>query len=310
MRSATREALASTRAVLSDLGPSAGLAAGAEILASGRAIAGAPQLLGLLSDPTADPAGKKVLIDRVFAGQSDATRAVLTAVAGSRWSSQQDLLAGIEDAGIRAVAATAGPDSSIESELFAFETAVRSDAALELALGTKLGSPEQKGALVERLLGAKASEQTITIVSALVQQPRGRRIGEIVRDASRIVAEQAGKLVATVVTATPLTPAQSARVTRGLSERYGKDISINQVVDPTVVGGVRVQIGGDVIDGTVSTRLSELPAPARRLGVRSKPLLPKSTTGTAESGSVTLSEPKGPGKPQGKSHGRHHHQPR
>ena len=95
-------------------------------------------------------------------------------------------------------------------------------------------------------------------MSALVQQPRGRRIGEIVRDASRIVAEQAGKLVATVVTATPLTPAQSARVTRGLSERYGKDISINQVVDPTVVGGVRVQIGGDVIDGTVSTRLSEL----------------------------------------------------
>ncbi len=155
MRSATREALASTRAVLSDLGSSADLAAGAEILASGRAIAGAPQLLGLLSDPTADPAGKKVLIDRVFAGQSNATRAVLTAVAGSRWSSQQDLLAGIEDAGIRAVAATAGPGSPIESELFAFETAVRSDAGLELALGTKLGSPAQKGALVERLLGAE-----------------------------------------------------------------------------------------------------------------------------------------------------------
>jgi F-type H+-transporting ATPase subunit delta len=179
-------------------------------------------------------------------------------VAGSRWSSQQDLLAGIEDAGIRAVAATAGPGSPIESELFAFETAVRSDAGLELALGTKLGSPAQKGALVERLLGPKASQQTVTIVSALVQQPRGRRIGELVRDASRIVAEQDGKLVATVVTATALTTAQSARVARGLAERYGKDISINQVVDPTVVGGVRVQIGGDVIDGTVSTRLSEL----------------------------------------------------
>ncbi len=258
MRSATREALASTRAVLADLGGSADLATGAEILASGRAIAGAPQLLGLLSDPTADPAGKKVLIDRVFAGQSDATRAVLTAVAGSRWSSQEDLLAGIEDAGIRAVAATAGTGTSIESELFAFETAVRSDADLELALGTKLGSPAEKGALVERLLGSKASQQTVTILSALVQQPRGRRIGELVRDASRIVADQADKLVATVITATPLDAGQAARVARGLGERYGKDISINQVVDPSVVGGVRVQIGGDVIDGTVSTRLAEL----------------------------------------------------
>ncbi|WFR66318.1 F0F1 ATP synthase subunit delta [Curtobacterium flaccumfaciens] len=258
MRSATREALASTRAVLADLGSSADLAAGAEILASGRAIAGAPQLLGLLSDPTADPAGKKTVIDRVFAGQSDATRAVLTAVAGTRWSSQEDLLAGIEDAGIRAVAATAGSDVSIEAELFAFETAVRSDADLELALGTKLGSPAEKGALVERLLGSKASVQTVTILSALVQQPRGRRIGELVRDASRIVADQAGKLVATVITAEPLTDGQSARVARGLAAKYGKDISINHVVDPSVVGGVRVQIGGDVIDGTVSTRLSEL----------------------------------------------------
>jgi F-type H+-transporting ATPase subunit delta len=258
MRSATREALASTRAVLSDLGPSAGLAAGAEILASGRAIAGAPQLLGLLSDPTADAAGKKVLIDRVFAGQSDATRAVLTAVAGSRWSSQQDLLAGIEDAGIRAVAATAGPDSSIESELFAFETAVRSDAGLELALGTKLGSPQQKAALVERLIGSKSSPQTVTILSALVQQPRGRRIGELVRDASRIVADQADKVVATVITAVPLSDGQAARVARGLSERYGRDIIVNHVVDPQVVGGVRVQVGGDVIDGTVSTRLADL----------------------------------------------------
>jgi F-type H+-transporting ATPase subunit delta len=258
MRSATREALASTRAVLADLGGSADLAAGAEILAAGRAIAGAPQLLGLLADPTADPAGKKVVIDRVFAGQSDAARAVLTAVAGSRWSSQQDLLAGIEDAGIRAVAATADPSTSIEAELFSFETAVRSDADLELAIGTKLGSAAQKASLVERLLGGKASAQTITVLSHLVQQPRGRRIGELVRDASRIVAEQAGKLVATVISASPLTEAQSARVARGLGERYGHAVSVNHVVDPAVVGGIRIQIGGDVIDGTVSSRLSEL----------------------------------------------------
>lgn len=131
MRSATREAMTSTRAVLAELGGAVDLGVGAEIFASGRAIARASQLLNLLADPTADTAGKKVLIDRVFAGQSDATRAVLTAVAGSRWSSQGDLLAGIEDAAVRAVAATADQSTSIEAELFAFETAVRSDAGLE-----------------------------------------------------------------------------------------------------------------------------------------------------------------------------------
>lgn len=258
MRSATRSALSSSRAVLADLGGSVDLAVGVEILAAGRAIAGSPQLLTLLADPTADAVGKKAVVDRVFGGQSEVTRAVLTAVAGSRWSSQQDLLAGIEDAGIRAVAATASSETSIEAELFAFETAVRSDASLELALGTKLGSPAQKGALVERLVGSKVSQQTVAILEHLVQQPRGRRIGEIVRDASRIVADQAGKVVATVITAAPLSDGQAARVARGIAERYGKDVSVNQVVDPAVVGGMRVQVGGDVIDGTVSTRLSEL----------------------------------------------------
>ncbi|PYY38411.1 MULTISPECIES: F0F1 ATP synthase subunit delta [unclassified Curtobacterium] len=258
MRSATREAMTSTRAVLADLGSAVDLGVGAQIFASGRAIARAPQLLNLLADPTADTAGKKVLIDRVFAGQSDATRAVLAAVAGSRWSSQGDLLAGIEDAAVRAVAATADQSTSIEAELFAFETAVRSDAGLELALGTKLGSADQKGSLAERLLAGKVSQQTITIVSNLVQQPRGRRIGEIVRDASRIVADQADKLVATVITATPLSDDQAARVARGIAQRYGRDITVNRVVDPSVIGGVRVQVGGDVIDGTVATRLADL----------------------------------------------------
>jgi F-type H+-transporting ATPase subunit delta len=258
MRSATREALATTRAVLTDLGAGVDLGVGQEILAAGRAIAGSSQLLGLFADPTADANGKKAIVDRVFAGQADATRAVLTAVVGSRWSSSEDLLAGIEDAGIRAVAATADQDVAIESELFAFERAVRSDADLELALGTKLGSPSEKAALVERLLAGKASAQTVTIVAHLVQQPRGRRIGELVRDASGIVADQAGQLVATVTTAAPLDEAQSARIARGLSTKYGRDVNVNHVVDPSIVGGVRVQLGGDVIDGTVGSRLADL----------------------------------------------------
>jgi F-type H+-transporting ATPase subunit delta len=244
--------------VLADLGGSADLATGVEILNTGRVIGTSRQLLTVIADPTADVLGKKAIVEQVFAGQSTQTRAVLTAVVGSRWSTQSDLLGGIEDAGIRVVAASAPSDVSIEAELFSFETAVRSDAGLELALGTKLGSPAEKAALVDRLLGGKASAQTIAILQHLVQQPRGRRIGELVRDASRIVADQADKLVATVITAEPLSDAQAARVARGIATRYGRDISVNQVVDPTVIGGVRVQVGGDVIDGTVSSRLSDL----------------------------------------------------
>ncbi|PZE28862.1 F0F1 ATP synthase subunit delta [Curtobacterium sp. MCBD17_028] len=258
MRSATRTALEAVRETLAELGDAADLSAGVEILSAGRTIAGAPQLLGVFGDATADADGKRALVQRVFASRSDAVRAVLSAVVAERWSSHLDLLAGIEDAGIRALARSAGPETSIERELFTFETAVRSDADLELALGTKLGSPEQKAALVERLLDGKASAQTIAILSALVQQPRGRRIGEIVRAASEIVAAEADQVVAVVISAAPLEHEQRDRLGRTLANRYGRTINLNEVVDPTVVGGIRVQVGGDVIDGTVNTRLQQL----------------------------------------------------
>jgi F-type H+-transporting ATPase subunit delta len=134
---------------------------------------------------------------------------------------------------------------------------VTSDAELELALRSKLAAPETKAALVERLLVGKASEQTVSIARQLVLQPRGRSIREGLRDAARIVAAQDGQRIATVVSAAPLPVAQAERLRAGLAAKYG-DLKLNQVVDPAILGGLRVQIGDDVIDGSVSSRLSEL----------------------------------------------------
>jgi F-type H+-transporting ATPase subunit delta len=43
-----------------------------------------------------------------------------------------------------------------------------------------------------------------------------------------------------------------------LARKYGRDVSLNTVVDPSVVGGIRIQIGDDVIDASVSSRLADL----------------------------------------------------
>jgi F-type H+-transporting ATPase subunit delta len=146
----------------------------------------------------------------------------------------------------------------IANELFAFDAAVRSDSSLELAIGTKLSDPEAKAGLVQRLLAGRASEQTTTIVSHLVRQPRGRRIGELLRTAAEIVSDQSDQLVATVTTARVLDDVHAARLEQGLSRQFGRSLRINQVVDPAVIGGLRVQVGDEVIDGTVATKLSAL----------------------------------------------------
>jgi F-type H+-transporting ATPase subunit delta len=73
-----------------------------------------------------------------------------------------------------------------------------------------------------------------------------------------IVADQRGSIVATVRTATPLSAAQSERLSAVLTQRYGKKVGLNPVIDPSVVGGLRVQIADDVIDASVAARLTEL----------------------------------------------------
>lgn len=258
MGSATSQALAGARAALAGLGGKDGLATGAQLFEAVRVIGDSAQLRGALADSAADPAAKAALVAKVFGSLGAPAKKLLASITASRWSTPDDLLAGIEEIGIRAVAGSVKDGVSIVDELFAFRTAVGSDAELELAVGSKLGSPQAKAALVHSLLSKKASEQTVTIVEQLVRQPRGRRIGQLLSGAASIVADEAGFAVATVITAAPLTAAQLDRLRAGLAKSYGRDLKLNVRLDPSIIGGVRVQVGDDVIDGSVATRLTDL----------------------------------------------------
>ncbi|WP_353827421.1 F0F1 ATP synthase subunit delta [Agromyces sp. SYSU T0242] len=257
MGSATREALAGTRAELAALGR-AELPVAGDLLAATRVIAVTPQLRTALTDNEADAAQKAELVERVFGGRiAPAAAKLLVSAAAQRWSSQADFLDGVEELGFR-VAAEAAGDAEVDGELYAFQRTVASDAELELALGSKLGSVEAKVALVDRLLAPVASPATTLIVRHLVQSPRGRRTGEMLRGAAAIVADQRGFDVATVTSAVALSDDQITRLERTLGARAGRRVRFDAIVDPDVLGGVRVQIGDDVIDGSVASRLSDL----------------------------------------------------
>ncbi len=257
MGSATREALSAATATLVAQG-AMDLAAGEQLLEAALVVDGSTALRAALADDTAPLASRTSIVKTVFAAYHPATKAVLESLASGRWSSEDDFVAGIERLGIRAVASTAPKTVSIDDELFAFSTAVASNAELELALGSRLGSPAGKVALVTRLLSPQASKQTVAIVRALLAQPRGRRIAELIRYAAGIVAEASGHTIATITVASPLAPAQKDRLARSLSSRYGTTVRVNELVDPAVLGGMRVQIGDDVIDGSIATRLNDL----------------------------------------------------
>lgn len=256
MGSASRVALAAAETALA-AETTLTRASGEQLLSAGRDIAGSPQLRSLLVDPSVEPEQKAKLVGTIFGQLDPAATRLLTGLVTSRWSDSDELIDGIEQIGIRAIAA-ASPDATIESDLFAFARAVTSDNELELAVGSALSDPAQKAALVDRLLAGKAHDATVAIVRHLVQSPRGRRIGELIQSAAETVADASGGIVATVTAAAPLSAAQLAQLRQTLTAQYGREPRFALRVDPSVIGGLRVQIGGDVIDGTVASRLADL----------------------------------------------------
>lgn len=257
MGSATTQALAATTTAL---GAASGvdLDVARELFAAARAVGDSSQLSGALADSAAPVAARRKVVADVFGrAVKPTTASLLTTAVEQRWSSADDLVDAIEELAIRA-AAVATPTADLDEELFRFSRTIADNPELELALGSRVGDTAAKRALVETLLSGRANDATTLIASELVQQPRERRIRQLLSRATRIVADQRGRKVATVYSASPISDAQGTRLAAALSQRYGAAVSLNTVVDPTVIGGLRVQIADDVIDASVSSRLADV----------------------------------------------------
>jgi F-type H+-transporting ATPase subunit delta len=57
--------------------------------------------------------------------------------------------------------------------------------------------------------------------------------------------------------ASPLEQAQLDRLEKVLAKTYGQELNLNVEIDPSVLGGVKVQVSGEIIDGSVATRLNQ-----------------------------------------------------
>ena len=61
-----------------------------------------------------------------------------------------------------------------------------------------------------------------------------------------------------MTSAVPLSDEDAARLTENLTSRYGRGVSLKITVDPRIIGGLSVQVGSDLYDGTVLRRLNEV----------------------------------------------------
>lgn len=212
-----------------------------------------------VADPSREGTEKAELVERLFAGKVSAeTLVVLKGVAGQRWSTERDLSDTLESYGIETIissAEAADRADQVEDELFHFERIVAADEPLRAALGDQTAPAERRVALVESLLAGKAAQETVALARQAVRAPRGRRFDRSIVGFLATASARREQQTATVTSAVPLTEGDRARLVDGLSAIYGGKVHVNAVVDPRVMGGVKVEIGDELIDGTVIRKL-------------------------------------------------------
>ncbi len=229
----------------------------ADLFAASRALAGQTALTSALTDQAAPVEARVALANRVFESVDPGAREVLVAAASQRWSEPADLLKSIFGLGIRA-AAQSGDSTKLASELLGVSRVVAENPELELALSGRSGTAVAKSALAEKVFADSLSDGANLILQSIVGQPGRARTRSGLATAVSIVSGAGGQKVATVHTAAPLTPAQREQLQEALSAKYDGQIALSEVVDASLIGGVRVQVGDDVIDGTVQARLADL----------------------------------------------------
>jgi F-type H+-transporting ATPase subunit delta len=219
-----------------------------------------PPLRRAMSEPAVPNAAKESLVRNVLQRHvSDATTQVVVAAVVQRWSHSQDLGDALERAGAVAhliKAEQQGIFDEVEDELFRFGRIVEGYRRLRDALSDRSTPPEAKRQLLESLARGKVSGPTERL---LAQAVVGRRRPFLLKilDFQELAATRGSRLLATARVAQTLSTEQYNRLHSGLEAQFDRAVLLNVIVDPGVLGGVRVTIGNDVMDSTIATRLAE-----------------------------------------------------
>jgi F-type H+-transporting ATPase subunit delta len=263
MRGASRASYAALRDQLPVLAPRKAQAEqiGEELFAVLRLLDGEHGLRRMLSDATKPSAEKAAVAGSLLHGRVSAgTEDLVVQAVSDRWAAPGDLVDALERLAIEAMALAAQYGralDNLEDDLFRFGRLVSGQPALRSAL---IGptTATAKASLLADLLGGKVSDVSQKLITQVLTYPRGRTPQAALELCASIAADRREQLIAVVRVATELTAAQRERLAATLTATYGKRIHLNVVHDPTVVGGMSVQIGDELVDGTAASRLAEV----------------------------------------------------
>ncbi|MGY4712737.1 F0F1 ATP synthase subunit B/delta [Mycolicibacterium sp. CBM1] len=266
LRSASREAQAAVvekfDALSSGLSTDGLSTLSEDLVAVAGLLIGEPILARHLAESSGETDAKKHLLHRLLDGKVGANTVDLLETAVSvRWSHTQDLVDVIEHVARLALLVRAERENQadeVEEQLFRFTRILDEQPQLSTLLADYSTPTDGRVALLRKLLsdGSGANATATALLVQMIRLVRGERADQAALALARLAVARRGEIVAQVSVAAELSAAQRTRLTEVLTRIYHHPVSVQVNVDPSVLGGLSVAVGDEVIDGTLSSRLA------------------------------------------------------
>jgi F-type H+-transporting ATPase subunit delta len=228
------------------------------------ALESSPTLRRAVTDPGTPPEARRALVGGLLKGKvGQAVVDFVGKAAEMRWAGGRTFAAALDRQAVRAHLISADRQGSLEDtedELFRFARTVEANPGLRNALADRTVPLDKRQELVGELLAGRASDSTVALAQRAVRA-RERTFAHTIEGYVTLAAAQKNRVVATVRVANPLTRKQRDRLRAALTKQVGREVAVQEIIDPSVLGGVRVELGEEIVEGTVASRMDE----ARRL---------------------------------------------
>jgi F-type H+-transporting ATPase subunit delta len=146
----------------------------------------------------------------------------------------------------------------METDLPLVTATLDANPELKMVLNHPVISAADKKIVIGKLFTGKVSDMLVNFMMLIVEKNREGLLDGIREIFGELLMEYRGQVRAEVFTAFELPESMKATLTQKLSAFTGKTVELSEVVDPALIGGVRVRMGDRVLDGSVHSGLARM----------------------------------------------------
>ena len=221
------------------------------------------QLERALPDPSRPVEDKVAVVKTLIGDQAHPlVMEIMSDLVSRRWSRVSDIANAVEDFGVDGMMYYADYTNTtlqVSIELAELHSALLNLPVVRTKLYDATVSSEARVKLLYSLIGdADFTKVTKRLAEHATCNLRNRRYLQTIQWLINKFSRHMGESMVTVTTATPLSKEQVEKLIAIYSAKTGHPVHINSVVDPTVMGGMRIQVGDEVTDNTVVAQLQHL----------------------------------------------------